>query len=230
MSHFSPLPMHAIISSRRLVHRHIIPAPTCPCSHPERLFKQGVLGSGQKNYKVNTPAPLGISRCGGFCTFDRRGAASSLKWVSMKVSHAYKTCCICTAPRCDTEHCITVRRCSRFAKKDVSDVSPMHQIGSGRLYPLSDHESRGSDELSPPHKYSQFPSFSATCAGKISKQTIHVVLLIQRHVRHRFATLLFLTDTERRQRMLTSIDHRVMMHALCKMTRQSRISLEKKRQ
>lgn len=68
----------------------LIPAPTCPCSHPERLFKQGVLGSGQKNYKVNTRAPFGISRCGGFCTFDCRRAASSLKWVSMKVSHAYK--------------------------------------------------------------------------------------------------------------------------------------------
>lgn len=53
------------------------------------LQTRGV-GIGTKNYKVNTPAPLGISRCGGFCTFDRRRAASSLKWVSMKVSHAYK--------------------------------------------------------------------------------------------------------------------------------------------
>lgn len=160
MFHFSPLPMHAIISSRRPVHRHSFYSDLLFPSRPERLFNQGVFEIGTKNYKNQYPRPLGISRCGSFCTFNHRRAASSLKKGWHVSDHAHKTCCICTAPDVTLNSASPSTAAPALQRKMYRIFHPWTNRQLPFIIRLSEHESRGSDELSPPH-YSQFPSFSA---------------------------------------------------------------------
>lgn len=120
--------------------------------------------------------------------------------------------------RCDAEHCIVIRRWAGFAKQGVLVGHFVHVLAAVYTRSRRDiiNQLKDLTRLSPPPRYSQLPSLSANMRRRNHRANIHVVLLIQRRVRHR----LFFTDAETQAGGYADI-YQAMMHALCKMTCQN---------